>query len=67
MSEEVRRDWTTAELAQAGDVDPSWPRQAIRAGTLRAVKRGQTWLIADADAQAWLVRPRRRKRADPDN
>ena len=62
MSEEPQRDWTTTELAQAGDVDPSWLRQAIRTGALRAVKRGHTRLIPDADAQAWLNGKRRRRK-----
>ena len=63
MSEEPRRDWTTAELAKAGHVDPSRLRHMILSGDLVAVKRGHTWLIADAHAQAWLAKPRRRKPA----
>ncbi len=67
MSEENRRDWTTTELAKAGNVDPSMLRQLIWASVLPAVKRGHTWLISDADAQTWLNRKRRRRKPVPQN
>ncbi len=55
------RLWTTNELAAAGQVDPSVLRRLLTAGKLAGRKAGRDWLIPDADAQAWLARPRRRK------
>ena len=56
-------DWTTRELAEAAGVTADFITQDIRRGTLKAVKRGMFWLIADEDAQAWLSNPRRGSRS----
>ena len=56
-------DWTTAELAKAAGVSQDYVSQDIRGGRLKAIKRGNMWLIADVVARAWLDNPRRGSRS----
>jgi hypothetical protein len=41
-------------LAEAFDLSPHFLRKEIRLGRLRAYKVGSIWIVATADAQAWL-------------
>ena len=62
MSEEQpAKVWTTNDLAEAGQVDPSLIRKLLLDGKLAGRKAGRDWLIPDAEARRWLARPRRRK------
>ena len=61
MAEGKREDWTTTELAAAGEVDPSLLRYLLLHGKLQGRKRGGVWLIPDQAAQAWLHRKRKRQ------
>lgn len=56
-------DYTTAELAEKAGTSQAYLRQEIKDGRLRAVKRGNLWLIAEAEASRWLANPRRGDRA----
>jgi hypothetical protein len=56
------RLWTTNELAVAGQVDHSVLRHLLLADKLKGSKQGRDWLIPNAEARAWLARPRRRRK-----
>ena len=53
---------TAATLAEAGGVTPGYIRELCRAGRLKALKVGTTWLIAEDSADAWLETRRGRGR-----
>lgn len=51
-SDELNAVMTSAEIAATYDIDDSAIRQAVRRGTLRARKSGNTLLVMRADAEA---------------
>lgn len=58
-----QHDWTTATLAQAAEVSTARIRQVLIAGRLRGRKAGRDWLVAEADARAWLAQREARRLA----
>ena len=58
-----QHDWTTAALAQAGGLSTARIRQILIAGRLRGRKAGRDWLVAEADARAWLAQREARRLA----
>ena len=56
----MREDWTVTELAGLTGISKSYISRMAKRGKLKARKRGQTWLIKDADAQTWLATRRKR-------
>ncbi len=52
--------WTTAELAKAAGVDGSTVRRALLSGKLSGTKLGNTWVISDQAARAWLEERQKR-------
>ncbi len=57
---EPGRPWGTVELAKAAGVNDSYLRQLLLAGKLQGYKVGQTWLIPDDVARAWLEERQKR-------
>ena len=53
---------TVAELAHKAGLTARYVRQEIASGRLAARRAGGVWLIADDDAQVWLLSPRRGSR-----
>ena len=62
---EAKQDWTTKELAEAANLDPSTIRHLLLDGKLRGYKRGRDWFIPYQEGQDWLD-SRRKKKALPD-
>lgn len=54
MTRQAGQDWTTAELAEEAGVDQSRIRQLLLSGTLRGIKRANTWFIPDDEARRYL-------------
>jgi hypothetical protein len=49
-----RLTYRVPTLAKAFDLSPHYIRKEIRGGRLRAIKVGSIWIVAAADARAWL-------------
>jgi len=49
-----RLTYRVPTLAEAFDLSPHYIRKEIRGGRLRAYKVGSIWIVAAADARAWL-------------
>jgi len=50
----LKRDYTTKELAERAGVGAAYIRQELIAGKLRGVKRGRDWFITAREAERWL-------------
>jgi len=50
----LKRDYTTKELAEKAGVGSAYIRQLLIEGTLRGYKRGRDWLIEAREAERWL-------------
>ena len=55
---EIKRDWTTAEVAKVAGVSQAYIRQLILAGKLQARKVGPLWVITDNEVLRFLERRR---------
>jgi excisionase family DNA binding protein len=49
-----RMGWTTSELAEAVNVDPSRIRQFLLEGTISGIKFGRAWSISHSEAQRFI-------------
>lgn len=52
--EKPKQQWTTSELAEYANVDPSYIRQLLLSGKLKGNKLGPIWVIPNDEVQRWL-------------
>jgi excisionase family DNA binding protein len=55
---EIKRSWTTTELAKVAGLSRAYIRQLILAGRIRAEKVGRDWIISDNEVLRFLEQRR---------
>lgn len=60
MGEDVKKDWSTEQLAQEAGVSRQYVVKLLNLGRIKGHKVGRAWIIRDLDARIWLEEMRKR-------
>jgi excisionase family DNA binding protein len=55
---EIKRNWTTTEVAKVAGLTQAYIRELILAGKIRAEKVGRDWIISDNEVLRFLEQRR---------